>query len=107
MRRSDLDPHTPTAPLPQVMRLLQVIARARNTAQKMAQQSSQAACSRSFLSWFGGAPPDLSGTFGAAEPEESEECLKKTHELLERALENLCHTFKVRLRTSTFAWSHL
>lgn len=73
-----------------------MIARARHTAQKMAQHSSQLAASRSFLSWFGAAPPDLSRTFAGADAEESEECLKKTHEFLERALENLCQIFKVR-----------
>uniref|UniRef100_H3CH16 Sphingomyelin phosphodiesterase 4 n=1 Tax=Tetraodon nigroviridis TaxID=99883 RepID=H3CH16_TETNG len=78
-----------------VMKLVQMIARARHTAQKMALQSSQGAASSSFLSWFGAAPPDLNGTFAGAEPEESGECLKKTHELLERALENLCHVFKL------------
>lgn len=74
-----------------------MIARARHTAQKMAEHSSQLAAGTSFLSWFGAAPPDLSGTFAGAEPEESGECLKKTHEFLERALENLCHIFKVCL----------
>lgn len=80
-----------------------MIARARHTAQKMAQHSSQVAASSSFLSWFGTAPPDLSGIFAGAEPEESGECLKKTHELLERALENLCQIFKVRCCRFMFA----
>jgi len=55
------------------------------------------AANTSFLSWFGLGSSDLNNTFSGAEPEESGECLKKTHEFLERALENLCQIFKVRL----------
>lgn len=75
-----------------------MIAQARHTAKKMADQSGQAAARTSFLSWFGLGSADLNGTFAGSgsELEESGECLKKTHEFLDRALENLCQIFKVR-----------
>lgn len=79
------------------MKLIQMIAQARHTAKKMADHSSQVAANNSFLSWFGVGSAELNGSFAGAEPEESGECLKKTHEFLERALENLCQIFKVRL----------
>lgn len=72
-----------------------MIAQARHTAKKMADHSGQVAASSSFLSWFGVGSPELNGTFAGAELEESGECLKKTHEFLDRALENLCQIFKV------------
>lgn len=83
------------------MRLIQMIAQARHTAKKMADHSSQVAANSSFLSWFGVGSPELNGTFAGAEPEESGECLKKTHEFLDRALENLCQIFKVSLFQSS------
>ncbi|XP_032405638.1 sphingomyelin phosphodiesterase 4 isoform X2 [Xiphophorus hellerii] len=78
-----------------VMRLIQIIAQARHTAKRISDQSSEAAASGSFLSWFGLASSDLSNAFPGAEPEDSGEYLKKTHEFLDRALENLCHIFKL------------
>uniref|UniRef100_A0A3B3XT19 Uncharacterized protein n=1 Tax=Poecilia mexicana TaxID=48701 RepID=A0A3B3XT19_9TELE len=78
-----------------VMRLIQIIAQARHTAKRISDQSSEAAAGGSFLSWFGLASSDLSNAFPGAEPEDSGEYLKKTHEFLDRALENLCHIFKL------------
>lgn len=81
----------------QVMKLIQIIAQARQTAKRISDHSNEVAANTSFLSWFGFGSPDLNNTFSGAEPEESGECLKKTHEFLDRALENLCQIFKVRL----------
>ncbi|XP_037347169.2 sphingomyelin phosphodiesterase 4 isoform X2 [Pungitius pungitius] len=78
-----------------VMKLIQIIAQARQTAKRISDHSGEAAASSSFLSWFGMGTPDLNSTFCGAEPEESGECLKKTHEFLDRALENLCQIFKL------------
>ncbi|XP_038553618.1 sphingomyelin phosphodiesterase 4 isoform X1 [Micropterus salmoides] len=78
-----------------VMKLIQIIAQARQTAKRISDHSNEVAANSSFLSWFGMGSPDLNNTFSGAEPEESEECLKKTHEFLERALENLCQIFKL------------
>ncbi|XP_069570212.1 sphingomyelin phosphodiesterase 4 isoform X3 [Brachyistius frenatus] len=78
-----------------VMKLIQIIAQARQTAKRISDHSSEVAANNSFLSWFGLGSSDLNNTFAGAEPEESGECLKKTHEFLDRALENLCQIFKL------------
>uniref|UniRef100_A0A672G8P3 Sphingomyelin phosphodiesterase 4-like n=1 Tax=Salarias fasciatus TaxID=181472 RepID=A0A672G8P3_SALFA len=78
-----------------VLKLVQIIAQARQTAKRISDQSSEAASSGSFLSWFGLGSADAGGAFSGAEPEETGECLKKTHEFLDRALENLSQIFKL------------
>ncbi|XP_037631698.1 sphingomyelin phosphodiesterase 4 isoform X2 [Sebastes umbrosus] len=78
-----------------VMKLIQIIAQARQTAKRISDHSNEVAANNSFLSWFGMGPSDLNNTFSGGEPEESGECLKKTHEFLDRALENLCQIFKL------------
>lgn len=82
----------------QVMKLIQIIAQARHTAKRISDQSSEMAANNSFLSWFRVSSSELNGSFMGAEPEESGECLKKTHEFLDKALENLCQIFKVSPR---------
>lgn len=77
------------------MKLIQIIAQARHTAKRISDQSSEMAANSSFLSWFRVGSSELNGSFVGAEPEESGECLKKTHEFLDKALENLCQIFKV------------
>lgn len=79
------------------MKLIQIIAQARQTAKRISDHSSEVAANKSFLSWFGLGASDLNNGFPGAEPEETGEYLKKTHEFLDRALENLCQIFKVRL----------
>lgn len=81
----------------QVMKLIQIIAQARQTAKRISDHSNEVAANNSFLSWFGLGSSDLNNTFSGAEPEESGECLRKTHEFLDKTLENLCQIFKVRL----------
>ncbi|XP_068450060.1 sphingomyelin phosphodiesterase 4 isoform X2 [Clinocottus analis] len=79
-----------------VMKLIQIIAQARQTAKRISDHSSEAAAGGSLLSWFGMGSPDLNrNAFPGAEHEESGECLKKTHEFLDKALENLCQIFKL------------
>lgn len=78
-----------------VMRLIQQIAQARQTAKRISDHSSDMAANNSFLSWFGLGSPDQNHTFNGTEPEESGECLKKTHDLLDKALEFLCQIFKL------------
>ncbi|KAM8756186.1 sphingomyelin phosphodiesterase 4 isoform 4-T4 [Acanthopagrus schlegelii] len=78
-----------------VMKLIQIIAQARHTAKRISDHSNEVAANNSFLSWFGMGSSDPNTTFPGAEPEESGECLKKTHEFLDRALENLCQIFKL------------
>ncbi|XP_068171017.1 sphingomyelin phosphodiesterase 4 isoform X2 [Antennarius striatus] len=90
-----------------VMKLIQIIAQARHTAKKISDHSSEAAAGRSFLSWFGVGSHDPNHTFTGAEPEDSGECLKKTHEFLDRALENLCLIFKLNQGQLTQFMSNL
>lgn len=90
----------PTRVCSQVMKLIQIIAQARQTAKRISDHSSEVAASSSFLSWFGLGSSDLNSTFCGAEPEESGECVKKTHEFLDRALDNLCQIFKVGIKHS-------
>ncbi|XP_056293567.1 sphingomyelin phosphodiesterase 4 isoform X3 [Pseudoliparis swirei] len=78
-----------------VLKLIQIIAQARQTAKRISDHSGEAAAGGSFLSWLGLGSPDLNHTFPGAEYEESGECLKKTHEFLDKALENLCLIFKL------------
>ncbi|KAM9813710.1 sphingomyelin phosphodiesterase 4 [Neosynchiropus ocellatus] len=78
-----------------VVRLIQTLAQARQTAKKISDHSNEAAANTSLLSWLGLGPADPNSTFCPSEPEESSECLKKTHEQLDRALKNLCLVFKV------------
>ncbi|KAK5873154.1 hypothetical protein PBY51_013792 [Eleginops maclovinus] len=78
-----------------VMKLIQIIAQARQTAKRISDHSNEVAANNSFLSWFGMGSSDLNNTFPGADPEESGECLKKTHEFLDRALEHLCQIFKL------------
>ncbi|KAM3621484.1 uncharacterized protein V6R79_011795 [Siganus canaliculatus] len=78
-----------------VMKLIQIIAQARHTAKRISDQSSEAAANTSFLSWFGMSSSEHGNGFHGAETEESGEFLKKTHDLLDRALENLCQIYKL------------
>lgn len=88
----------------QVLKLIQIIAQARQTAKRISDHSGEAAAGGSFLSWLGLGSPDLNHTFPGAEYEESGECLKKTHEFLDKALENLCLIFKVGQEARGPAW---
>nr|XP_020467823.1 sphingomyelin phosphodiesterase 4 isoform X2 [Monopterus albus] len=90
-----------------VMKLIQIIAQARHTAKRISDHSSEAAANTSFLTWFGLGSSDLNGTYPGAEPEDSGECLKKTHEFLDRALENLCQIFKLNQGQMTQLISNL
>nr|XP_054589398.1 sphingomyelin phosphodiesterase 4 isoform X3 [Nothobranchius furzeri] len=78
-----------------VLNFIQVIAQARQTAKRISDQSSEVAANSSFLFWLGLSSADLNNTLTGTEPEESGECLKKTHEFLDRTLDNLCQIFKL------------
>uniref|UniRef100_A0A665TIU7 Sphingomyelin phosphodiesterase 4 n=1 Tax=Echeneis naucrates TaxID=173247 RepID=A0A665TIU7_ECHNA len=78
-----------------VMKLIQIIAQARQTAKRISDHSNDMAANTSFLSWFSLGSSDFSTSFSGAELDEGGECLKKTHEYLDRALENLCEIFKL------------
>lgn len=77
-----------------VLKLIQIIAQARQTAKRISDHSAEVAANNSFMSWFGMGSVDLN-TFTGAEVDETGECVKKTHEFLDRALENLCQIFRL------------
>ncbi|XP_061146491.1 sphingomyelin phosphodiesterase 4 isoform X3 [Syngnathus typhle] len=79
----------------QVVRLIQVVAQARHTAKRISDRSCQAAASKSLLSWLTAPSSDSSIGLCGVEAEENNECLRKTHEFLDRALVNLCTVFKL------------
>lgn len=86
-------PCCPVVVVVQVMKLVQVVAQARHTATRMLEHSAAASSSsRSSLWWR-----LTAGLLDAkeAESQDGEQSLRKTSEMLERALENLCHIFKV------------
>lgn len=83
------------------MKLVQAVAQARHTATRMLERSAAACSSSSGSLWW----RLTAGLLDAkeAESEDSEQSLRKTSELLERALENLCHIFKVGDAPSSFS----
>ncbi|KAM6985957.1 LOW QUALITY PROTEIN: sphingomyelin phosphodiesterase 4 [Aplochiton taeniatus] len=78
-----------------VLKLVQIIAQARQTAKGISDHSAEGVTSGSLWSWFGLGPPELSHTFSGAETSDTAEGLRKTHEFLERALDNLCVIFRL------------
>ncbi|XP_075869271.1 sphingomyelin phosphodiesterase 4 isoform X2 [Nelusetta ayraudi] len=78
-----------------VMKLVQVVAQARHTATRMLEHSAAASSNSSSSGslWW----RLTAGLLDAkeAESEDGEQSLRKTGEMLERALENLCHIFKL------------
>ncbi|XP_077459454.1 sphingomyelin phosphodiesterase 4 isoform X1 [Stigmatopora argus] len=79
----------------QVLKSVRVLAGARQTAKRVSDRSGQAAANRSFLSWLAAPAADSENGLCGVEAEDGGECLKKTHEFLDRALENLCTIFKL------------
>ena len=81
----------------QVLKLIQIIAQARQTAKRISDNSAEAAANNSFLSWFSVGSSDPSYTFSGGEVDDMGECVKKTHEFLDKALDYLCQIFRVSL----------
>uniref|UniRef100_A0A8C7VZ73 Sphingomyelin phosphodiesterase 4 n=1 Tax=Oncorhynchus mykiss TaxID=8022 RepID=A0A8C7VZ73_ONCMY len=77
-----------------VLKLIQIIDQARQTAKKMSDQSAEVAANNSFMSWFGMGSPDLNYTFNGGEVDDTGACVK-THEFLERSLDYLCQIFRL------------
>ncbi|XP_063065881.1 sphingomyelin phosphodiesterase 4 isoform X2 [Engraulis encrasicolus] len=85
-----------------VLKLVQIIAQARQTAKRISDHSAEVAANNSFLSWFGvgGSEPGMGGgAFGAGSSEADDlggpENVKKTHEFLDKALDALCQIFRL------------
>uniref|UniRef100_A0A4W5QQD9 Sphingomyelin phosphodiesterase 4 n=1 Tax=Hucho hucho TaxID=62062 RepID=A0A4W5QQD9_9TELE len=77
-----------------VLKLIQIIDQARQTAKKISDQSVEVAANNSFMSWFGMGSPDLNYTFNGGEVDDTGACVK-THEFLERSLDYLCQIFRL------------
>ncbi|KAJ8408570.1 hypothetical protein AAFF_G00252050 [Aldrovandia affinis] len=78
-----------------VLKLVQIMAQARQTAKRISDHSAEVAANQSFLSWFSAGSPDLNNMYSGAEADEMGECVKKTHEFLDRALDYLCQIFRL------------
>ncbi|XP_034167005.2 sphingomyelin phosphodiesterase 4 isoform X2 [Pangasianodon hypophthalmus] len=78
-----------------VLKLVQIIAQARQTAKRISDQSAEVAANSSFLSWFSMSFSDPNSTFNGAEADDMGECVKKTHEFLDKALDYLCQIFRL------------
>ncbi|XP_072518460.1 sphingomyelin phosphodiesterase 4 isoform X2 [Salminus brasiliensis] len=78
-----------------VLKLIQIIAQARQTAKRISDHSAEAAANSSFLSWFGMGSSDPNYTFNGGEADDMGECFKKTHEFLDKALDYLCQIFRL------------
>ncbi|KAI4893203.1 hypothetical protein NFI96_018515 [Prochilodus magdalenae] len=78
-----------------VLKLIQIIAQARQTAKRISDHSAEAAANNSFLSWFSVGSSDPNYTFSGGEADDMGECVKKTHEFLDKALDYLCQIFRL------------
>ncbi len=86
----------------QVLKLIQLIAQARQTAKRISDHSTEMAASNSFLSWFGVGSSEHNNTFTGGEMDDLGEGVKKTHEFLDKALDYLCQIFRVSLELLLF-----
>ncbi|XP_039543935.1 sphingomyelin phosphodiesterase 4 isoform X2 [Pimephales promelas] len=78
-----------------VLKLIQIIAQARQTAKRISDHSTEMASNNSFLSWFGVGSLDHNNTFSGGEMDDLGEGVKKTHEFLDKALDYLCQVFRL------------
>ncbi|KAL1253107.1 hypothetical protein QQF64_017800 [Cirrhinus molitorella] len=78
-----------------VLKLIQIIAQARQTAKRISDHSTEMAANNSFLSWFGIGSSDHNNSFTGGEMDDMGEGVKKTHEFLDKALDYLCQIFRL------------
>ncbi|XP_016365674.1 sphingomyelin phosphodiesterase 4 isoform X4 [Sinocyclocheilus rhinocerous] len=78
-----------------VLKLIQIIAQARQTAKRISDHSTEMAANNSFLSWFAVGSSDHNSTFTGGEMDDMGEGVKKTHEFLDKALDYLCQIFRL------------
>lgn len=87
------------SPVLQVLRLAQLITQAKQTAKSISDQCGESAAGRPFLSWLGFYPSDTNSSYSANDLDEmGQDSVRKTDEYLEKALEYLGQTFRVRAR---------
>ncbi|XP_041915155.1 sphingomyelin phosphodiesterase 4 isoform X2 [Alosa sapidissima] len=79
-----------------VLKLVQIIAQARQTAKRISDHSAEVAANNSFMSWFGMGSSELNNSLGGSALDDmGGECIKKTHEFLDKALDSLCQIFRL------------
>ncbi|XP_048114373.1 sphingomyelin phosphodiesterase 4 isoform X2 [Alosa alosa] len=79
-----------------VLKLVQIIAQARQTAKRISDHSAEVAANNSFMSWFGMGSSELNNSLGGSALDDmGGECVKKTHEFLDKALDSLCQIFRL------------
>ncbi|XP_031805008.1 sphingomyelin phosphodiesterase 4 [Sarcophilus harrisii] len=79
-----------------VLRLAQMIARAKQTANSLSDTSCENLANRSFLSLLGFGNMDTNGTYCTNDLDElGQDSIKKTDEYLDKALEYLCQIFRL------------
>ncbi|TRY60824.1 hypothetical protein DNTS_003159 [Danionella cerebrum] len=79
-----------------VLKLIQIIAQARQTAKRISDHSSEISANNSFLSWFSVGSFDHNSTFTGGEMDEmGGDGVKKTHEFLDKALDYFCEIFRL------------
>uniref|UniRef100_A0A8C1IJ04 Sphingomyelin phosphodiesterase 4-like n=1 Tax=Cyprinus carpio TaxID=7962 RepID=A0A8C1IJ04_CYPCA len=78
-----------------VLKLIQIIGQARQTAKRISDHSTEMAANNSFLSWFSIGSSDQNNTFNGGEMDDMGEGVKKTHEFLDKALDYLCQIFRL------------
>uniref|UniRef100_A0A8C2HSA8 Sphingomyelin phosphodiesterase 4 n=1 Tax=Cyprinus carpio TaxID=7962 RepID=A0A8C2HSA8_CYPCA len=78
-----------------VLKLIQIIGQARQTAKRISDHSTEMAANNSFLSWFSIGSSDQNHTFNGGEMDDMGEGVKKTHEFLDKALDYLCQIFRL------------
>lgn len=85
------------SPVLQVLRLAQLITQAKQTAKSISDQCGESAAGRPFLSWLGFYSSDTNSSYSANDLDEmGQDSVRKTDEYLEKALEYLGQTFRVR-----------
>ncbi|KAK2492867.1 hypothetical protein MC885_017706 [Smutsia gigantea] len=87
-----------------VLRLAQLITRAKQTAQSISDQCGESSAAHSFLSWLGFHSTDTNSSYSGNDLDEmGQDSIRKTDEYLQKALEYLGQVFRLSEAQLTFA----
>uniref|UniRef100_A0A8C5LPJ1 Sphingomyelin phosphodiesterase 4 n=1 Tax=Leptobrachium leishanense TaxID=445787 RepID=A0A8C5LPJ1_9ANUR len=79
-----------------VLRLAHMIVQAKQTAKSISDQSQDSADNQSFLSWFRINPSEQNQSYSGNDLDEvGHDCIRKTDEYLDKALDYLCQIFRL------------
>lgn len=79
-----------------VLRLAQLITQAKQTAKSISDQCGESSAGRPFLSWLGFHSTDTNSSYPGNDLDDmGQDSVRKTDEYLEKALEYLCHVFRL------------